>query len=192
MDGSSFSFKRSIKFQGTVWAGHTVCSHWKARTLLPFSGPHHILCTSTHMLLPIYFVRSLDVCQISWWANSAHYLGKKIIQQKPKHKITPTQLSAGLASRRSSEKRSSQNQSWQTEKAELPAGWERKGGAKLPPFSSRAAEMYSAVCVTSPGVTPLAGCSSAIVSGWLQLAQLQCSLPIPFCPGANLTPQLSS
>lgn len=86
----ALSFKRRVKFQRTAWAGRTVCCHRKAETLLPLSGPHHILCISTHMLSPIYFVRALEACQIPWWANSVHYLGKKIIQQKLKHKITPT------------------------------------------------------------------------------------------------------
>lgn len=117
--------------------------HQKAETLFPFSGPHHILCTSTHMLSPIYFVRALDAWQISQWANSVHYLGKKIIQQNPKHKITPTQLSAGLASWSSSEKESSRNQSWQTEKAELPVGWESKGEQNFPHSAAEQLDMLS-------------------------------------------------
>lgn len=137
-DGGSLSFQRSVKLQGTHWVRHR-----KAETLFPFSGPHHILYTSSHMLSPIYFVRALDAWQVSQWDSSVHYLGKKIIQQNPKHKITPTQLSTGLASWRSSEKESSRNQSWQTKKAELPVGWESKGEQNFPHSAAEQLDMLS-------------------------------------------------
>lgn len=142
VDGGSLSF---VKCEVTGDSLSWLCwvRHWKAETLFPFSGPHHILCTSTHIYSPIYFVRALDAWQISQWANSVHYLGKKIIQQNSKHKITPTQLSAGLASWRSSEKESSRNQSWQTEKAELPVGWESKGEQNFPHSAAEQLDMLS-------------------------------------------------
>lgn len=69
---------------------------------------------------------------------------QKIIQQNPKHKITPTQLSAGLASRRSSEKESSRNQSWQTKRQNSPLG-ERARGNKTSPIQQQSSWICSAV-----------------------------------------------
>lgn len=139
--GQGLTLSEECEVTGDSLSRPSWVRHLKA--LFPFSGPHHILCISTHMLSSIYFVRALDAWQISQWASSVHYLGKKIIQQNPKHEITPIQLSAGLASWRSSEKESSRNQSWQTEKAELPVGWESKGEQNFP---HSAAEQSAVSC----------------------------------------------
>lgn len=138
--GAHSPLNRSVKLQGTAWAGHR-----KAETLLPFSGPHHILHTSTHMFSPIYFVRALDACQISWWANSVHYLGKEIMQQNPKHKIIPNivfcwvseleELGKGEPARTRAGKQQRQNS---------PLGG-RARGSRTSPIQQQSCWMYSAV-----------------------------------------------
>lgn len=143
VDGGSLSFQRSVKLQGTAWAGCAGCGTKRRRPCSPSPVPTTSSALPPICSPPIYFVRALDAWQISQWANSVHYLGKKIIQQNPKHKITPTQLSAGLASWSSSEKESSRNQSWQTEKAELPVGWESKGEQNFPHSAAEQLDMLS-------------------------------------------------